>query len=129
MLKLEFHGTIRGDVKRRLKSAVRRADIVLWIRHNVRVIVVAGVIQFHEDAECGFGAFRDGEDGPKIYLCGLTMQQLGETRITTKESLRMIVETLAHELVHYEQFRDEKTPTERGVAVRMRSILKLMQAR
>jgi len=54
-------------------------------------------------------------------LAELCQQQFGDNR---RNACMAVIETLAHELAHYEQFRDGRPLQERGVGVRAKSLMK-----
>lgn len=50
-----------------------------------------------------------------------------EIHIAGEHPFYATVDSLIHELVHYEQYRDQRKPTELGVEVRARNILKQLK--
>ena len=113
-------------------AAVRAADAiggVVRIEHRLAVHVLPAAVLAADTADpaagCGFGAFtwRSTRRGiePVIYLAG---DYRGTPAEGEDESARMIATTLAHELVHYEQWRDLRQPTERSVERRAKYLLR-----
>lgn len=92
------------------------------IQHIVRVLVVPAK-SLTAGNQYGFGAFVVTRGKPEIWLAG----QKPEKSITDDEHRQMTIETFAHELAHYEQWRDGLKLQERGVAVRAKRIVRALQ--
>lgn len=91
------------------------------IQHLVRVLVVPAK-SLSAGNQFGFGAFVIKRGKPEIWLAG----QKPERSVTNQEHAEMIVATFAHELAHYEQWRDGLPLQERGVAIRAKRIIKAL---
>ena len=82
------------------------------IRHPLPVFVVAE--DRLQDASRPYGVF---------WFC--ESDRTGRIELAGKGPLDEVLDTFAHELAHYEQWRDGKPVQERGVSVRAKSLLRL----
>lgn len=114
----EFIAPIPWPVRRRLGRLMARLPELTEIPHQLPVTIVpAPGIKAGEGY--GFGAFaRDGQE-IGIWIAG---NPLGV--MPMDEFVELAASTLAHELVHYEQWRDGRQLSERGVEVRTRNLLR-----
>jgi hypothetical protein len=113
---LRFKRGVTREIRRELREFFRHVADVVRFEHELPVIVVpCPVVSVERGA--GFGGFCIQEGKPQVFIGGQTDEEIGYT-------LADIIETAAHELAHYEQFRDGRELTERGVNVRARNILK-----
>lgn len=93
--------------------------------HDVLVKMVPGMSIFAEGRH-GFGTFHLGDGGrPIIHVAGERPHDLDEAEWLGD----MLPSTVAHEWAHYEQFRDGKPIQKRGVVVRTRTLLRLIEGR
>jgi hypothetical protein len=92
------------------------------LRHRLRIRVVPAKVVGDGKSGFGFGCFRVVRRAPEIWLAG----ERPERTVTDAEWAEMLTTTFAHELAHYEQWRDGRPLQERGVAVRARSIVAAM---
>lgn len=121
-LRLRFYPGVPPDLRAALKrfAAWLRRELVL--RHPVRVTVVPQATVMGLDGAPGWGVFLIPSDeyAPgdvvRIYLGGGAVEAL-ETRLgfSRADAIRKVLHDLAHELVHYEQWRDAREVCERGV--------------
>lgn len=112
---------IRTAVPRNLHGPLRRtlASLrqVIEIRHNLSIIVVPHESIVDNRGGSGFACFAPWNR--RIYLAaGLA------NLVPARERVEALASTLAHELVHYEQFRDKKPLTDRGVQRRADALLR-----
>jgi len=115
--------SIINDRIGRVIDFCERIEQVLDIPHELRLIPIDA--PFLNLDHCGYPVIasfcatssRPNElsEAPYMLVC------------TDYDDFEEIKDSIAHELVHYEQWRDGKSFTERGVAVRSRNILKLME--
>jgi len=119
-LRLRFYPGVRADVKQALKTFAVWLRRRVEFRHPVRVTVVPqAAVMGHEGAP-GWAVFvipgeeyRSG-DVVRIYIAG--------GRAETGP-LHPLLHDLAHEIVHYEQWRDGRRVDERNVNRRAASLL------
>ena len=103
------------------------AEQVLRVDHAILIDVVPAQKLTDPRGKLAVGIFyfdRHGE--PTISLAGdlrKSVERWGQDR-----ALGEFVHTFAHELAHYEQWRDGRIVQERGVEVRARNIVKLCEA-
>lgn len=121
-LRLNFDPQIS---KRAAKNLLKLADFVKdKIHHNLE-IDVANESYVHigkEKKAVGvFGLFKNTK--PRILICA-NLRKHAKNGYSGKELDYLIWFVFFHEFAHYEQFRDNKTLQERGVAVRTRSLVK-----
>lgn len=118
-----FRGSIPEATKRTVSRIVRDLSNGTEIRHRIKVVAVEGHKLRFRDGKIAFAVFHcpeSGESGPlTIYLACL--RQPGMTKRNWYGYLAGLV---AHELAHYEQFRDGLKMQERGVAARAKRILR-----
>jgi hypothetical protein len=108
----------------RLRKLCEGANELLDVDHHVDIFCDP-VEQFTTDIkgkpfECA-GLFDCTGNQPNIFVA--------TGSINLEFCLRYIEGILAHELAHYEQWRDGRELIERGVAVRARNILRLIRDR
>lgn len=122
MLKAQFIVPIpKKKTRQHVAKLVALVNKGFDFKHSITLIVVpAQVVGDPKNGEpCGFGAFdyRDEKD-LKIWLAGHQLPDL-----EYDEWLEALTSNLAHELAHYEQYRDGKTIQERGVEVRAKRLV------
>jgi hypothetical protein len=108
--------------RRAARELLLRLEEQIEIRHEVYVRLVAAVLYPTTDGSEVLGEFMPDGECARIWVCGLRCKDTGAS-----EWQAALYDTLAHEFVHYERWRDGKDhSTERGVKVRTRSLLKKM---
>lgn len=113
---------------KRFAAWIRRNVV---FRHPVRVTVVPHATVMGHDGAPGWAVFLipsadyAAGDVVRIFVGGGKVEVL-ETHYgyDTGKALETLVQDLAHEIVHYEQWRDGRAVTERGVDRRAESLLK-----
>jgi len=75
----------------------------------------AGVFVYRENP-----CYKDSDFGGSPYMKNPFI------RISGRRSIEEIITIALHEFVHYEQYRDQRNITERGVSVRMRTLEKMI---
>lgn len=86
--------------------------------HRLRLFVVPAPTVTDNRGGFGWGAFRICRGLPQIWIAGQKHSRL----IGDKSHAQHLIETLSHELAHYEQWRDELRLQERGIAPRAKRI-------
>lgn len=101
------------------------------IEHAVNILVRPEVAIGNGAGAAGFAAFawsKDRKPGAPAWMAigaGMVDAAVEEWEYTREEALNTLRECLLHEWAHYEHWRDGRTePTERGVAVRARNLLR-----
>ena len=116
---MPFVFNIPKGVPRATEAAVlklaKRLEKATQIKHPVPVFVTAMEVIPGAHDEHGNFWYCDSDNQCWISLAGLAKR-------STVES------TFAHEVAHYEQWRDGKPVQERGIEVRARTLLKLAKA-
>jgi hypothetical protein len=113
---LQFIGPIPHAARRAMRRLVAAAPRVTPIRHPIRVFIAPAATVQHPGGGIGFGCFGPCKGRPEIWMGG---------RPPVKKWVEAwLREVLAHELAHYEQFRDGHRLQERGVAVRTRTLVR-----
>lgn len=123
MIVLKFIGRIPKANRMAMARLARDAATVTPIRHRLFVYVApAAAVESGETGQVGFGVLcisclrRDQTvTKPEIWIAG---------KPPTKRPESFLRHIFAHELAHYEQYRDGKPLTERGVAVRTKTLVK-----
>lgn len=89
------------------------------VRHVVPVhLVPAAVVEDEETGKRGFGAFKVVDGNPEIWIAAAVGLWVNEHKLDPADVLAMHIETMVHELIHYEQWRDGRLQNERGVKKR-----------
>ena len=86
--------------------AAHRLQPIIRPTHTIRVHVVPGEVVEGEQGECGFGAFHP--DTLDVFIAGQWPKPFYSWDEWTAEQafIESLPATLAHELVHYQQWRD-----------------------
>lgn len=105
----------------------KRLDLIFHegIAKDVRRVVVAFVAKLahvvvQHSGVNGFALFTCGRGKPQIYAAGIPLPR---SEMTRAEALLVLKQNIAHEVAHYEQFRDGKKLTERGVESRAMALV------
>lgn len=128
-LRLRFYPGVREDVREALKGFARWLRGELDLRHPVRVTVVPQATVVGVGGAPGWAAFlipaSDYVPGDVLRIVvGAGHVDLLETRhgYAPDAARASVLQDLAHELVHYEQWRDGRPIDERNVNRRARSL-------
>lgn len=121
-LRLRFYTGVREDVREGLKSFARWLRREVEIAHPLRVTVVRQATVMGDHGAPGWAAFlipaADYAPGDvvRIFVGGGKVEVLERHfGFTRAGSVLRLLQDLAHEVVHYEQWRDGRPITERGV--------------
>lgn len=122
----------RRGVKPYIREAIRdfakQAHNVVRLDHIVVVHVVpAPAVKSSDGERLGFGVFSYRDDPADVPSCCIWLAANVPVACQA-ERLDAILHTFAHELAHYEQWRDGRTMTERGVNVRAKSIRRQLES-
>lgn len=123
---VETAGKPRARDVKLARDFLRRLEGVTEIQHYVRVRLVPVAVVYVDGCERGFGVFVNFPRRLPIIYIGTGYRELkkhvGMTEDEFEEHLR---HNLAHEVAHYEQWRDGKKLQERGVNVRATNLVRL----
>lgn len=109
------------EIKRTMPLLKNVVEVSHWL--PVR-LVPAPTVSVIEDQQCGFGVFvAFGDERPQICLAGNLRGYMKDYNLDRRDVAWWIVENLVHELVHYEQWRDGRVGSHRGVDRRVRKIM------
>ena len=100
-------------------------------RHHVPVEVVPEACIATDDGLAWAAFYEPAAPGdcPRIYVAGGSVVAFRRVHgWTTQRALRALRVDLAHEVVHYEQWRDGRDLTERGVDMRARRLVREYEA-
>lgn len=127
MVSVEFAEGLPKDLQRALGALALRLGS--RASHTVRILVQREPVLYNEDHDVHcFGVFLWPDDRQaqevEIQVAGGLLHQLRRGGYTRPEALEAVCHVLAHEWVHYEQWSSGREPTERGVAVRARTLLR-----
>jgi hypothetical protein len=130
-LRLRFYPGVAGEVRALLKDFARWLRSAIAFHHPVRVTVVHQATVMGLDGAPGWAAFMIPPDDytpgdvVRIFLGG---GQLGvlerHFRLDAAGARIKLAHDLAHEIVHYEQWRDGRTVSERGVNRRAATLVR-----
>jgi hypothetical protein len=115
-VELVFKPGVPLDVQKAVKAFCRSVGEVVRLEHEITIIVIPSSLAGVE-TYLSHGGFLPQGSKPLIIIGGRPDTEYNYT-------VEGIIDTVAHELVHYEQWRDGREATERGVKVRSRSIIK-----
>lgn len=117
---------VRRSVWNYMCDAAHALQDATEIRHVLPVFLTPTACLTDTDGfhPCGFGAFTVVKRRPAIVIAAnihATARLAGEP---VEQLTGDLIPILAHELVHYEQWRDGRAGQERGVEQRVRGLLK-----
>jgi hypothetical protein len=120
--RLRFYPGVRDDARALLKRFARWIRDRVQFRHPVRVIVVPHATVMGHEEPPGWAVFvipppeYTPGDVVRIYLGAGKVDVLErDFGLASPDSVLRVMHDLAHEIVHYEQWRDGREVTERGV--------------
>lgn len=118
----KFESKVRADVRRAVRSALAALTAHVPVRHKLTVHVVPNpsVTFAKAGASRGFG-FGVFIPKPRRIVLAAGLADIVKPR---RDGLKAVVETLCHELVHYEQFRDGRPLNHRNVGRRTQTLVK-----
>jgi hypothetical protein len=101
------------------------------LQHPMEVWVVPAPAVQAPDGGIGFGVFAWPTQSPRVYVgtvrivlaAGMAEVLQAEGACSRADALDAVLHTVAHEWAHYEQWRDGRQPTERGVNKRATHLL------
>ncbi len=121
-LRLRFYPRVRADVRELLKAFARWLRREVAFEHPVRVTVVPDATVMGHEEPPGWAVFvippADYSPGDvvRIFLGAGKVEVLERHfGLSSPDSAIRLTHDLAHEVVHYEQWRDGREVTERGV--------------
>ncbi len=129
-LRLRFYPGVRHDARTFLREFARWLRGEIDFRHPVRATVVPNATVMGHEGPAGWAVFlippADYSQGDvvRIYVGAGKVEVLAQFfGITGMHALFRISHDFAHEIVHYEQWRDGRPITERGVNQRAASLV------
>lgn len=128
MLHLRIIDGVPRYVAREAERFVSLVQLVVRVEHAVLVDVVPAFVVTDPQGRHAFGLFYfERYNEPSIAVAGDLRPIVAKHG--RGEALEMFRDTLAHELAHYEQWRDGRKVQERGVNVRAKSIVRKVAAK
>jgi hypothetical protein len=109
---------------RTARNAVRDACDTIG-ESEIDVRVYNAVLVVGDDLRVGFALFCPNGKRPTIHMAGRLPAGWGDD----SHLRRHLVESVFHEFVHYEQWAGRRAPTEKGVAVRVRGLMRTIGLR
>ena len=129
-LRLRFYPGVRGDIRRRLKEFARWLRGEVEFRHPVRATVVPNATVMGHEGPAGWAVFLippvDYAPGDVVRIfVGAGKVEVLERHfgLSGQDAQLRLAHDFAHEVVHYEQWRDGRPITERGVNRRASSLV------
>jgi hypothetical protein len=122
MLHLRVIDGVPGYVAREAERFAGLVQLVVKVEHGVLVKVIPAQRVVDENGDPQLGLYYLETAQPTIALAGDLRKEVVEYGKTN--ALEMFRDTFAHELAHYEQWRDGRPVQERGVNVRARNIVR-----
>lgn len=116
---VEFIKPIPRETRKHILAMVEMVRSEFDVQDDMLIRVTPSYVVGDGKDGYGFAAFVVNKGDVKIYLAGHQVPDM-----TYSEWLEVLMESLCHELAHYEQYRDGKEIQERGVAVRTKSIMR-----
>lgn len=125
------HRGVKADIRGAVRRLTHWLPTVSQVRHVIEVeMVPAPAIE--ADGGFGFGLFvvpaRKRQNPTIVIAAGLAdvlQEEQGDSR---EDALLAVRHTFLHEFAHYEQWRDGRELTERGVSVRAAGLLRKIAA-
>jgi hypothetical protein len=119
---LSYDGRVSPYIIAAVRKACDKLPEVTPLKHNVRVLLhKSQIVMDPSDRTYSFGLF-DSQYCRIDVAAGIapTLRKLGDTK---EQATAAVVHTLVHEFVHYEQYRDGRELTERGVNLRAKKLM------
>lgn len=130
-LRLRFYPGVRPDLRVFLLDFARWLRRTIAFRHPVRVTVVPQTTVIGLDGAPGWAVFLIPSDDytagdvVRIFLAGGKLPLLeSHYRLRPDTARARLAHDLAHEIVHYEQWRDSQRISERGVNRRAAALVR-----
>lgn len=117
---------VAPDLARALRRVAAGIVLVSPPRHEVRLVVVPCVALDSGDGKSAHGLFATPEEGPdEVASVGMAVASgfYEEAYMSRARVAAEVAQVLGHEYAHYEQWRDGRPVTERGVEVRGRGLV------
>lgn len=123
-----FDRGVARDVRTAIATTLEGLCLLSPVRHRLRVRVVphptVASVSERDGRQLGIGFGVFCPELRLIVVCGGAAALVKPRR----DGVRVVAESLCHEFVHYEQFRDDKPLTDRNVARRAASLLRRIEA-
>ena len=130
-LRLRFYPGVPADARSELKAFARWLRREVQFRHPVLVTVVPHATVMGHEGVAGWAVFvippadHAPEDVVRIYVGAGAMRVMEKVYgYGRSAALAKVLHDLAHEVVHYEQWRDGRPVTERGVNRRAAALVR-----
>jgi len=120
-MKLEFKKGVTPPIRKYAQDFIKKAYKVFKWAHPVKILIVPAPVVTDNYGNYGFGAFLYNGDDLTIILAGEVLPDMNYS-----EWLSLFKESFCHEFAHYEQYRDGKPLQERGVAIRARNLMEIL---
>jgi hypothetical protein len=115
---LQFEVGVAPKPKQDIANVFWKLSPLVESKHDLCIFVVSAILVSYKRL-VGFGMFIVEGGSPRIVMGG----ELPPS-IEPKDYQISFAETMAHELAHYEQWRDGRRLQERGVSVRVNTLFK-----
>lgn len=121
-MRVTFHGEIPREVMQETWRFVLAVPSLFRIRHYIDIAVGPGHKIVTPDGRYAWGCYD--ADYRTIFVGGWAMRAMKKEGFSKTQAAFEYLGTIAHELVHYEQHRDRRQFTERGVQQRADAIVR-----
>lgn len=127
MIRLRTWPAVPKQIRTAVRRAIKLLPEVTEINHAIRVALIPAYFWIDESGRSVMGHFREPFSGcdPKIIICGLVWDRDAQAPADGHRAIGVVLDTLLHEIGHYEQMRDGKKCVERGIGKR---VMELAQA-
>ena len=124
-LTLRIRKGVAADVRSAMHGFSRFVRAEIWVPHRLTVTVETQPQVAHQNQTAyGFFVRCRKDPAPEIKIGGGLAHLIDTFWGDRLAAIEDTVETFAHEVGHYEQWRDGLPVGERGIAVRTRNLLK-----
>lgn len=122
---LYFFPGVGTKVIASLAALTRKLQKISEVKHYLRIEIIPDEKIIHPCGELAGIFYRDRRNRPRIIIAAGIVDFWKQYGFDSyRDAVEAINDTLCHEWVHYEQYRDKKPVIERGVSVRARNLLK-----
>ena len=115
-------GHIAKDVQRVVTETAESLELSGDVPHDLLMIVYPVEVVTTDDSDICFATFHEPKKDTEMHIkiAGRFPRGMFPLR---SHGFEYLVDSICHEFAHYEQWRDKKPVTERGIAARTRKLI------
>ena len=121
---VETVGHIAADIQLAVTGISEHLQVLSDVPHDLLMVIYPAEVVTTDDGDACWATFQEptGNTNLHIKIAGRFPRGMFPHR---RDGIENLMDSVCHEFAHYEQWRDGKEITERGVNVRARGLLKL----